>query len=896
MASATFFPRFVCRVGGLPYDVVEGLTTSRSCALLDRLAALEAEMACDGEAVAEAIGERIGGLDDKKARSRLLGLRRDVYNRRPIRSDRLAGLDADLRPRLEAFAGLQNRLETLRREVEEVLDGEVEGARSHLRRAIDDPAFQEGLLLSSRVLYDAQRRYLSRPPSRLRAKERQIERGLLQYLIRAATKATPFATFCTLLPGTLVDEVAAGEGARHLFDGSLLPQDSRSRLNKAFFSIAFIFFVDRPELRRHLYVRPNPTLRRLEDGTLHYLSMATAREVFQRLPSTDVIEVILELLGDGRRRTGGELIRELAALQESEDPGALEAIGGYLDRLIEIGLLHGTTDIPSQALDWDRRLIDFLAPIDAPRARISADLLRRLVAQAERYGEAPVIERRRHLVALERTLADFREEHGFEAARVTTPLYVDATAAAEAKLDRAALEPLVGDLRTYVELTARAAPLRRQQMNMRHFFDTFYAGRRAVPVLDFYEDYYREHYKEYLARQQAAEKAGEEGESEGYDLTNPFGLDSVARARAGLKRLPTLVSRRWAELDPAAETAIDLTSEDLQQALGEVDPLGDLGGWSASIFAVDLGAGEGHSPRLLLRQGSYSVGYGKMFSRFLDLFPPAFTDEVQERNRQLSRGRLAELCDDANFNANLHPPLLDDEISYPIGESRGSGGRIDLTDLEVHPDRGAPILTLRHRRDGRRVSPIDTGFLAQNLRPPLYKLLAAFSPASSFRLPLPLGSGPHFHPDSPVTVRPRITFNRRIVLYRRAWQVPGPIFPRLRDGESELDYFARVHRWRRRHALPDQVYASLGELHGAAAELAGSRGDDPLPTVESQDRKPHFIDFRSPLLVTLFGRLAPEHDRFMATLEERLPGPEALPRHRGRPYATELVLQLDLLS
>jgi hypothetical protein len=65
-------------------------------------------------------------------------------------------------------------------------------------------------------------------------------------------------------------------------------------------------------------------------------------------------------------------------------------------------------------------------------------------------------------------------------------------------------------------------------------------------------------------------------------------------------------------------------------------------------------------------------------------------------------------------------------------------------------------------------------------------------------------------------------------------------------------------------------------------------------TVPSKDyRKPQYIDFRNPLLVSLFGKMTTGLDRFIMTLEERYPPADQLPEVNGRRYTNEMILQFN---
>jgi hypothetical protein len=52
------------------------------------------------------------------------------------------------------------------------------------------------------------------------------------------------------------------------------------------------------------------------------------------------------------------------------------------------------------------------------------------------------------------------------------------------------------------------------------------------------------------------------------------------------------------------------------------------------------------------------------------------------------------------------------------------------------------------------------------------------------------------------------------------------------------------------------------------------------------------MDFASPLMAGLLGRMAAGLQHYQVVVEERLPDRDGLARHDGEAYATELVVQL----
>lgn len=189
--------------------------------------------------------------------------------------------------------------------------------------------------------------------------------------------------------------------------------------------------------------------------------------------------------------------------------------------------------------------------------------------------------------------------------------------------------------------------------------------------------------------------------------------------------------------------------------------------------------------------------------------------------------------------------------------------------------------------------PVDLGFMNPRMRPPLFQLLSRFTPVVSFNISLPEQLSPteptekandEERPD--VVTRPRITYHGDLVLARRQWRLDGAALPTPEPSEEAFDHFARVDAWRRRLGLPPSVFLRLRPQGRAPREHL---------------HKPQFIDFESPLLVELFGRIGDSlgDTLFHAVFEECLPddrhlvhGPDADDRETR--WATELILQVDL--
>jgi len=885
MTDRQFFPHFVCRVAGVPAGALEDLAAVESVASCRALRESEAELERLRGPLSEALFEAVGGLEDLELRRAFLRLKRDVHNLRPPDGSVLervrdaASRDAASRSLaldLERYDRLTHSLRQAEIRFEACFAAELGRIRRRFQKAVLDEGFRNGVLLASATLFDEIERYARADAGHPGAKERQVERSLLRYYTRTAVKTSPFSTFCAIVPGRLRD--ASSQGASG-FLGNPRETSSVLRLNKAIYPFLVQAVTARPAVRRHLSVELNPTLRQM-DGRWCFLTGAGRREVFQHLAPNPVLDLLLDVL----RERGRLPLAVLAETLREEVEASEDEIAAYLDRLLDAGFLRFRLGIREQELDWDRRLCQLLESIDDDLARRTVHFLQEYRRLAGACAEAP-LERRRALLESVTALVDgyfasVKETGGWVPG--TETLFEDAGVAA----GKASLVLDLGDLgdllAEYVRLTLPFIWLLGEQANMRHFFDCHY-GSDPVPLLRFYEDYYREHLEGHLAREEQAgeQPSGEADEERARELSNPFRLELVERLNAARRGLGKRIRELWRAAPSAEEIVLD--RRDLEELAAGLPDLEEPFR-SVSLFVQPVPDG------LVLDE--VLVGFGKYFSRFLYLLPPEVEKDLVASNRRLTRSELAEICGDASFNADLHPPLLPGEIAYPTAEGGSAREQISVADLAVEPDPRRPFrVRLVNVTTGREVVPVDLGFRNPRMRPFLFQMLSRMTPVSAFVLNPPARPEEPGEPGDPgrkasgrVVHRPRVSYRGRLVLARRRWTLPQDLFPGRDRRESGAGTFLRIRRWREELGLPEEVFVRIVDLEGRAGQRPGLR--DHLG-------KPQYVDFRNPLLVDLFSRMTESLDRFQVILEERLPGRDHLIPCGEDRFVTEMILQLD---
>ena len=303
---------------------------------------------------------------------------------------------------------------------------------------------------------------------------------------------------------------------------------------------------------------------------------------------------------------------------------------------------------------------------------------------------------------------------------------------------------------------------------------------------------------------------------------------------------------------------------------------------SVALYGEVLPGADGGADGVVAVRG-YHAGYGKAMSRFLRSLPEAAARALRAAHAPTEAGVLAELSFDADFNANLHPPVLPAVVDYPVGRGRPGGLAFTLDALVVRRD-GARGLRLVDAASGATVLPVDTGLQTWRLRPALHQLLVLFGPEARFAYPTgrPFGSGPALPAGPGVVVHaPRLTLDGRLVVRREGWAAPAAEVP-VSDG-GPLATVRALSAWRRTHGVPRRAYVRFRP----AGPVRGPIPEDAV--------KPQYMDFASPPLVASLARsLRRRGPGWTLVVEERLPGPEALPRVGGAARVTETILQVAI--
>jgi hypothetical protein len=852
------------RVAGLPFSALAALGSPRARRTADRADRLARALQEGRQALLDRLYAAVGGETDPERRRLLLAVRRDVFNGRvpprPHAVRRLAampGTDAATGRMLRRWLSAVRRRDALLRRGDRSAERDRQAARRGAAALWADPAVRSGLLFAQPALF----RELAAG-----GWDAKTERALQAYLVRMATKTSPFSAFTATGIGRL-GPPGRGFGAV----GARAPA-STFTLNAGVVESLADALSTHPELRRHLPLRENETA--YGDGDeLHFLARTPAGESVMSVGRTPVVELLLALAA-GSGLTLAALPGRLAALLP--DPGLRDAVAAVAEQLAALGLIRARPDYDAA----DPGVLASLAEAACPGAAEAACALARAQEAMDALAAAAPDRREAALAAV----AD-RVGHALAAlgsARTAAPaeqnlVHHDCHLRRGCAVPRdllAAREQALGRIAGILPLfNTDLAAARRVQA----FFDRrFGPGAPPVGVLEFFRRF--------------CEEAADPG---GGGAVDPFGAGDGA-ADPSLPARGALVAELRARA-ARAEGVLELPASFLERwgraARPFLPPLAPAEAAFLCQFAM-----EGDGPPLLVLN-RVAAGRGMLFSRVAG-------GEADGEPRQWLAGALrrrlaaadpeatvVELAATLGFAGQLRPRITPRCLAYP-GEAVGrpAGERIPWREVAVafDPARGAARLVRTGTGTGEPLLPVHLGTLSALFFPPFYRLLTAFGPAFTPDLPLLELMEAEADGERGAEIRawPRIQHGG-VVLVRRSWSVPAAALPPERSGEGEFAAFRRLRAWAAEAGFPRRVFVTpmrTGEY--LRSGLPGARF--------RRLHKPFYVDWEEIPSHRLFRRYTATPGATL-TVSEMLPLPGQVPPGAdGDPRATEHVFEMAL--
>ncbi|GGF44458.1 lantibiotic dehydratase [Echinicola rosea] len=904
------FPYFIIRMASGKMKDLHGMEVPYSIGQANKVMEANAEIHQLKETITQLLFETIAKQGDTGLQNKLLQLKRDVHNQRPI-SKSMLGLFAirtspSLLELLHGYMRLENNLRVLKEDFERTYDQEIQQTYRQLHLLSKDVNLRKGIMLSNQTLVDNMDKYIPRlqatPP---RKKEWQTILGMMKYMTRMTTKTSPFSTFNHIGLGKITKAKTGDWGHRGEWGAK-----SVIRLNNYLFAYLKEALLKIESFRKQRNVRLNPSAT-LKNGHFQFLANSNNIESFQQIPPSPINALIKEELT-------GKMVRYQCLLESlcQQVDAPHESLRDYLDRLIDVGFLEFNFSTSGMDPDWDihfgkelaemqgktpltvkltavlqelRALTTSLEESNERERNVILDIVHsRFISIYEELNEAssPHYSQRSRINEKKSGDGTFGQIH-FEAFRLKPHqmVFEDSRHTAAFEVSGKVVVPLIDKLNTLCRLMGRFEVQLDRKDKLKHYFLLRYGGDQMVDVLDFYENYYRD--VELPETDQGINMPG--------SPTDVHTVLEVPDIKARRER-----DDRWKrELAKALEPLLlqnphhlDLSEELLEGINGsektEIPPSKSTQSLSAFMQLYKTEA-DGWKAAVNLTY----AGYGRMYSRFLHAFSPDVSNLLRKKNEALGRdGLMTESTDASYFNANLRPPLMPFELEVPNGHRNLPEGRqIPITEVGITYRQQTDQLHLVHKPTGKPLYLFDLGFQSLRGRSQLYQLLERFTPATYIYPSLiteTINASLYLNKlkkGAALVQFPRISFEHDIILQRRSWFFAKKSIPMRHPTESDAMFFLRLNQWRIKHDLPAEVFIFV-----TTPQEMATLTEKEKRRVGTDNQKPQYISFSNPILIRLFEKMAQKVPKVLK-VEEMLPIASQLAEMNGNQIVNECIFQ-----
>ncbi|MDN6603845.1 lantibiotic dehydratase [Brevibacterium sp.] len=711
------------RFGGLDVNAARSLPGEEATAWYEEFAHAQRALTASKDTVSGVLHTVIGSLGPHDPdRGSLLKIRRDLFN--ASYDAALAGIDSleshgrDVRSRLGDHIGHLEMVVDGGRATREKFESWLTGERERLVSHIRDDEFLSGVAISAPSLIPSIHRFDQHVAAdTVDKKDRKTERSILSYVLRAATKTSPFSSLgsVSLTRSCACDARADGVQAQYASRWSIYPI---ARVLNA--------LAAEPTSLAALEVSISPYTRPTEGGTEVQRTRWSFKDIDSRDDYAACVESVVtigqrsltsaveELLVTGT--TFGELTQRLATSGDLSQGRSRQLLGN----LLRVGFL----EVP--ALTFHPHGFE-----DARRsiARIGsdgvlADTLTKYCDRAEAFaGLGSAEERVNELKSLQNLVNRAYEEAGVDAQLPRSLVYEDVLVPPE-QVDASSMsiDGIPMDLLTMLIDLLDDANLKHALM-VGYFMHRWGEESTCSDVASFLTKFQTELLDSF----------------EGYELTrikdeelsnDPWLMWGEAwRWVAGRRRLAEILTAqsRTVKIGQGPllfDEEVDL-SHDFRE-LAEDLPLSSPPFRHFNLLLQTTGGED-----VVLNDSFGGIGFPvSRFSHVVD-DPRRYTADVEQTATQAGVV-LAEVAGGALFtNLNAHGPLVEAEIVLP-GDPPGSRSRrpIELGELNVRYEPEQKRLVLVDGQ-GDFVHPIYPGYLVPAATPRQHQVLSLFGPTGN---------------------------------------------------------------------------------------------------------------------------------------------------------------------
>ena len=864
------YPAILFRSGGLRADLLEPLSWANKKDIKDILSN-ELKIQSTRSDILLQLSKIKQTTKDYQLKVHLSNLHRDLYNQRSFSIARLErklpvfDKKEEILDQLKSFEDLLQNDKLKREKFETEYADHLLSTLPILQKLAEEENLQKGLLMSSHSFYNRLQSLIKKEVTSFRKKEMQTTRRLWQYLTRIALKTSPFSTFTQLTWINFEDEKTTNLETEKT--------ESRLLINNFVFAYLQELLEHYPSFYRSLHLDLNNSIQ--IDEVYEFILNSRNIESIQHLDKDEIVDLIYTWM---KKQSALPSMQEVVNFLGEGIDADQEDLEEFVMELIEIGFLEWKWGISGMDTKWDEQLIKRLAEfLNDEFLNDLHQMLLSLRKNINEYARVDLIKRKSlQQMSCER-LQKFWENH-----QTKKPLIAENTNPVFRRLTGSEFifKPeniFYEDVKKQVDFKIKQTDIISVAELLNQVLKYLYPLKEDVKEYALNE-FFKRHYTldarpDFLSFYHHFNMANGALNTEEYILkVNDFRTKWKEALKKKLQLNKALVNFNLID--------IELIYNDLVGGGEELDQQNSTG----ALIQPYLKEGE-----LNFFIDACFSGFGKMFGRFLHLFPEKETIQLRKSVQDLEGEDLwIENTDASYFNANLHPPFLRHEINMPGSQNQLSKEQqIPIRVLSLRYNEQQDSVELFHSLTGKKVVIFDYGFESLSNRSPLYQFLALFTKEQATHLKLnELINELYPAKESGLIEHPRIVLEERYVLQRQKWYFPLSLLPFQKSGESNANYFLKINQWRLDYDLPEYIFYAINptDIDTSAVEK------DHLRKLKKDDYKPQFLNFSDPIGIQILSKNLTRVPLFLK-IEEALPAPENFLKSQNHPYVSEFIMQ-----
>ncbi len=806
------FPHILSRVGGMPFDEIKGFSLEKYH-FVNGLLQNNVEILKLRSKISNEFQKEIEKIKTPYLKSKLINAFRDFkkgrkkYIKTILDDEHLKMIFGQL---IMDLLGLINIKKIRWSKFCEIYNQNLNQSYSKLQELSEDQNFQKGILQSSQSIYHRILSFQKKTVEDFRKKERQTARSLAQYIYRTTTKTSPFSHFTTLDLMSLKDGVFQGEkkneNISHIQLNNFLLLELKEMLlkNKSFCEI--------------MILQLNPSIIQNE-SEFCFIKNDRNIEAFQKLEKSDFLELIYNKIN-----TEGKVFNFLIDEIQKDVDAEEEELGAYLLNLVDTGFLEFEWDFNGGEKDWETKFQNWLFYIKKFEEKNPWEPLFQMLSSKKKDYKSVDSSNR---LDLQNSIKYDIEFYGFSETKPEIILFEDVWTPRGFSLNDEEIKPIVSTLDS---LLFFVEPLMEDDMKLKiqYLHEKYYKDKPEVSLVEFYEIFFQEDFEK-------------------VNLQNDYNK---------------YLKERWNEVitqtgKMSSEGVLHFSLDEIRKKI----PPRKIPTYKYSGL-FQFYKKDGKTKAVI---NGLSPGYGKLFGRFLHMFPDDVTKDLQEWNKPVNEGYIiAENKDASYYNVNLHPPLVEYEIKMNNSQNQlSSEYQIPVSELVVRRIDGGRDYYLYSSKTQKHIDITDLGFENPKARSPMFQLINGFRVThGTYRIFLKMVNEIYVQENEEgIRFFPRVVIENHLILQRSAQVMDVSFFPKINKNDHAADFFYQIQKFKQLHNLPQYVF------------LQPIRDFSNPENILKQDfYKPQFIDFHAPISIEILKSILQKHQGKIK-IEEMLPMP-----------------------